>query len=33
VNQFRATVQDDQIVVESAGPRLVASSDPNAIAV
>jgi hypothetical protein len=32
-NQFRATVQDDQIIIETVGPRLVATSDPDAIAV
>jgi ATP-dependent Clp protease ATP-binding subunit ClpA len=30
---FRATLKDDQVVVEGIGPRLVASADPNAIAV
>jgi hypothetical protein len=30
---FRATLQDDQVVLESVGPRLVAQSDPDAIAV
>jgi ATP-dependent Clp protease ATP-binding subunit ClpA len=30
---FRARVQDDQIVIEVLGPRLVASSHPDAIAV
>jgi ATP-dependent Clp protease ATP-binding subunit ClpA len=30
---FRAVVREDQIVVESVGPRLLASSDPDAIAV
>jgi ATP-dependent Clp protease ATP-binding subunit ClpA len=30
---FRARVQDDQIVIEVVGPRLVASSHPDAIAV
>jgi ATP-dependent Clp protease ATP-binding subunit ClpA len=32
-NAFRVTLMDDQITVETAGPRLVASADPNAIAV
>ena len=32
-NSFRVTVVDDQIEVQTVGPRLVASSDPNAIAV
>jgi ATP-dependent Clp protease ATP-binding subunit ClpA len=32
-NHFRATVADDQIVIETVGPRLMASSDPDAIAV
>jgi ATP-dependent Clp protease ATP-binding subunit ClpA len=32
-NAFRVTVQDDQVVLESVGPRLVASADPDAIAV
>ena len=32
-NAFRVALQDDQIIVETAGPRLVASADPNAIAV
>ena len=32
-NAFRAALQDDQIVVEAVGPRLVASSHPDAIAV
>jgi ATP-dependent Clp protease ATP-binding subunit ClpA len=32
-NSFKATVQGDQIVLETAGPRLVATSDPDAIAV
>jgi ATP-dependent Clp protease ATP-binding subunit ClpA len=32
-NAFRATLQDDQIVIEVVGPRLVASSHPDAIAV
>jgi ATP-dependent Clp protease ATP-binding subunit ClpA len=30
---FQATVQDDQVVIEALGPRLVASNDPSAIAV
>jgi ATP-dependent Clp protease ATP-binding subunit ClpA len=30
---FRATMADDQIVIEAVGPRLIASSDPDAIAV
>jgi len=32
-NTFRATVKDDQVVIEAVGPRLVASADPDAIAV
>jgi ATP-dependent Clp protease ATP-binding subunit ClpA len=32
-NAFRVTVIDDHIALETVGPRLVASSDPNAIAV
>ena len=32
-NSFRATVRDGQIVLEAAGPRLVASADPDAMAV
>ena len=32
-NSFRAVVKDGQIVVESAGPRLVAAADQDAIAV
>ena len=32
-NSFRATVKDDQVVIEAAGPRLIATSDPDAIAV
>jgi hypothetical protein len=32
-NSFRVTVADGQVVLETAGPRLVASSDPDAIAV
>jgi ATP-dependent Clp protease ATP-binding subunit ClpA len=32
-NAFKATVRDDQIVLEAIGPRLVASADPDAIAV
>ena len=32
-NSFRVTLRDDQIAVETVGPRLVASADPNAIAV
>ena len=32
-NTFRATLVDGQVVVETVGPRLVASSDPDAIAV
>jgi len=32
-NSFRAVVKDDQVVIEAAGPRLVASADPDAIAV
>jgi hypothetical protein len=33
MSQFRVTVSDDQLVVEPVGPRLVATTDPNAIAV
>src|SRR5258705_4079883 len=32
-NAFRVTLRDDKIEVETVGPRLVAASDPNAIAV
>jgi ATP-dependent Clp protease ATP-binding subunit ClpA len=32
-NSFRVTVHDDQIAIETSGPRLVASADPDAIAV
>jgi ATP-dependent Clp protease ATP-binding subunit ClpC len=32
-NQFRATVAEDQVTVEAVGPRLVATTDPDAIAV
>ncbi len=32
-NSFKATVVDGQVVIETVGPRLVASSDPDAIAV
>jgi len=32
-NTFRVMLRDDQIVVDAAGPRLIASSDPDAIAV
>ena len=32
-NSFRATVADDQVAIETVGPRLVASTDPDAIAV
>ncbi len=32
-NAFKATVRDGQVVLETAGPRLVASADPDAIAV
>ena len=32
-NNFRVTLRDDQVVIEAVGPRLVAASDPNAIAV
>ena len=32
-NAFRATIRDNQIVIEAVGPRLVASVDPDAIAV
>jgi ATP-dependent Clp protease ATP-binding subunit ClpA len=31
--EFLATVQDDQVMVESLGPRLIAANGPNAIAV
>jgi ATP-dependent Clp protease ATP-binding subunit ClpA len=30
---FRVTLSDDRIAVETVGPRLIASADPNAIAV
>jgi ATP-dependent Clp protease ATP-binding subunit ClpA len=30
---FRAALKDDQVVIEGVGPRLVAASDPDAIAV
>jgi len=33
VNQFRAVVNEDQVVIEPVGPRLVATTDPDAIAV
>jgi ATP-dependent Clp protease ATP-binding subunit ClpA len=32
-NNFRATVRDAEIVIESVGPRLIATMDPDAIAV
>jgi ATP-dependent Clp protease ATP-binding subunit ClpA len=32
-NSFRVTLRDNKIEVEAVGPRLVASADPNAIAV
>ena len=32
-NAFRVHIKDEQIVLEAAGPRLVATSDPDAIAV
>jgi ATP-dependent Clp protease ATP-binding subunit ClpA len=32
-NSFRATVRDGQVVLEAVGPRLVASADPDAMAV
>jgi ATP-dependent Clp protease ATP-binding subunit ClpA len=32
-NSFRVTLVEDQIVLETVGPRLVAQSDPDAIAV
>jgi ATP-dependent Clp protease ATP-binding subunit ClpA len=32
-NSFHATVKDDQVVIEAVGPRLIAASDPDAIAV
>ena len=32
-NSFRATMRDDQLVLEAVGPRLIASSDPEAVAV
>jgi ATP-dependent Clp protease ATP-binding subunit ClpC len=32
-DSFRATLRDEQIVIEAVGPRLVAASDPDAIAV
>jgi ATP-dependent Clp protease ATP-binding subunit ClpA len=32
-NSFRAVVRDDQVVIEATGPQLVASADPDAIAV
>src|SRR5687768_15023688 len=32
-NAFRATLRDGQLMLETVGPRLVASSDPDAIAV
>ncbi|MGH8189023.1 MAG: hypothetical protein ACREUC_20870, partial [Steroidobacteraceae bacterium] len=33
VNQFRVSVRDDQLVVDPVGPRLIVTSDPDAIAV
>ena len=32
-NSFRATLREGQLVLETVGPRLIASSDPDAIAV
>jgi ATP-dependent Clp protease ATP-binding subunit ClpA len=32
-NTFRAALVDGEIQIETVGPRLIASSDPNAIAV
>jgi ATP-dependent Clp protease ATP-binding subunit ClpA len=32
-NAFRATIRDGEVVVEAASPRLVASADPDAMAV
>jgi ATP-dependent Clp protease ATP-binding subunit ClpA len=32
-NSFRVTLRDNKLEVETIGPRLVASADPNAIAV
>jgi ATP-dependent Clp protease ATP-binding subunit ClpA len=32
-NAFKASVRDEQIVLEAVGPRLVAAADPDAIAV
>ena len=32
-NHFRAALKDGQVVVEAVGPRLVAASDPDEIAV
>ena len=32
-NSFRATMQDGELVLEVVGPRLIASSDPEAVAV
>jgi len=32
-NTFRVALHDDKIEVETVGPRLIASSDPDAIAV
>jgi ATP-dependent Clp protease ATP-binding subunit ClpA len=32
-NAFRVALKNDEITVEAVGPRLVASADPNAIAV
>jgi len=32
-NSFRATLKDDKLVLEVVGPRLIASSDPEAVAV
>jgi ATP-dependent Clp protease ATP-binding subunit ClpA len=33
VNQFRVSVREDQLVVDPVGPRLIVTSDPDAIAV
>jgi len=32
-NSFRATLKDGKVVVETVGPRLISSADPDAIAV
>jgi ATP-dependent Clp protease ATP-binding subunit ClpA len=32
-NSFRVTMRDDKLVLEAVGPRLIASSDPEAVAV